>query len=83
MIDDPIVAEVRAIRAKLLEECDGDLGKLAKRVHRETQKLGFKTVRLGNRRRGSAANEPLGKGNLPAAEVEQTHTTGRRKRKVG
>ena len=43
MIDDPIVAEVRAIRAKMLREC-GDIHKLMVRIHRQTQKLGLKTV---------------------------------------
>ena len=55
MIDDPIVAEVRAIRAKMLKECGGDLGKLIARVHRTTQKLGLKTVSFVKKRPGDSA----------------------------
>jgi hypothetical protein len=32
MMDDPIVAEIRAARAKLMEECDLDLDKLFARL---------------------------------------------------
>jgi hypothetical protein len=44
--EDPIVAEIHAIRARMLEECGGDMGKLIARIHRNTRKLGLKTVRL-------------------------------------
>ena len=50
MIDDPIVAEVRAIRAKMLSDCGGDLDKLIASIHRNTRKLGLKTVSFVNRR---------------------------------
>ena len=38
MLDDPIVAEVRAIRAKLLEECGGDMDRLIAHAHRNTRR---------------------------------------------
>ena len=55
MIDDPIVAEVRSIRAKMLRECGGDMHKLIGRIHRQTQKLGLKTVSFVKQRPGDSA----------------------------
>ena len=46
MTKDPIVAEIHAIRAKMLRECGGDMHKLIVRIHRQTQKLGIKTICL-------------------------------------
>lgn len=38
MTEDPIVEEIHRTREKLLEECDGDLGKLLERLKaRETE----------------------------------------------
>ena len=46
MTEDPLVAEIHAIRAKMLRECGGDMHKLIVRIHRQAQKLGIKTVCL-------------------------------------
>ena len=54
MLDDPIVAEVRTIRAKLLEECGGDMDRLIARAHRNTRRLGLKTVSFVKQRPGDS-----------------------------
>jgi hypothetical protein len=45
MTDDPIVAEVRAVREQMFKECDYDLGKLVRYLHRQRKKLELKAVR--------------------------------------
>lgn len=50
MTEDPLVAEIHAIRAKMLRECGGDMHKLIARIHREAKKLGIKTVSLPRQR---------------------------------
>ena len=44
MTDDPIIAEVRAVREQMFKECDYDLGKLVRYLQRQ-KKLRPKVVR--------------------------------------
>jgi len=41
---DPIIQEIRDIRAKLMEQAGGDLRKLAEIAQRTVEELGIKTV---------------------------------------
>ena len=55
MIADPLIAEVRAVREALFKECDNDLGKLVRYLHRERKRSGLKVVRLEPKRPAAAA----------------------------
>jgi len=46
MTEDPIVAEVRAVREQLFKECGYSLDKLVAYLHRQRKRLGLKVVRL-------------------------------------
>jgi hypothetical protein len=46
MTQDPIVAEVRAIRDQIFKECGQNLKKLAQFLQSQRKQLGLKTVRL-------------------------------------
>ena len=54
MKNDPIVAEVRAARARIFAECDHDLHKLFQRLRRRQKTSGLKVVK-GNRKRSRIA----------------------------
>ena len=45
LYNDPVVAEIHAVRAKMLAECDGDIKQLMRRVH-EQQRASGRTIRL-------------------------------------
>lgn len=55
MTQDPIVAEVRAVREQLFKECDYDLGKLVKYLHSERKRMGLKVERLEPKRFSASA----------------------------
>ena len=44
MTEDPIIAEVRAVREQMFKECDYDLGKLVRYLQRQRKTLGPKAV---------------------------------------
>lgn len=44
LYDDPVVAEIHAVRAKMLAECDGDIRQMVRRVH-EHQRASGLTIR--------------------------------------
>ena len=62
MRDDPIVAEVRAIRDKLAAECGYDIKEIFRRVREQQAKSGLNYVRYSARRMAPPedAREPQG-----------------------
>ena len=74
LYDDPVVAEVHAIRARMLAECGGDHRKLMERV-RERQKVSGRkvipappaTVHKTKQPTGAADSAVAGGGSSPAA----------------
>ena len=58
--DDPIVAEIHAIRAAMLDECDGDIKELMRRVVERQKQSGHQIITrpLRNRTEQSDAAEP-------------------------
>ena len=65
MRDDPIVAEVRAIRDKLAAECGYDVEEIFRRIRKRQAESGLEYVRLPPRRavqRQDAAGSPSDEG---------------------
>ena len=58
--DDPIVAEIHAIRAAMLDECDGDIKELMRRLAVRQKQSGHQIITrpLRNRTEQSDAAEP-------------------------
>ncbi len=58
--DDPIVAEIHAIRAAMLDECDGDIKELMRRVAERQKHSGHEIITqpLRNRTKQADATEP-------------------------
>ena len=46
MADDPILEEIWAIRAQIMEECDNDPHKFFEYIQARSKELGLKTVTL-------------------------------------
>ena len=44
IFDDPVVAEVHAIRAAMLAECDGDIKELMRRVAERQKQSGHRII---------------------------------------
>jgi hypothetical protein len=89
MTEDPIVAEVRAVREQLFKECDCSLEKLVAYLHRQRKLLGLKVVRLPPQRLdinlGEYTTEPekrLGKVSGSDSEGRLIATASTHKRKA-
>ena len=60
IFDDPIVAEIHAVRATMLNECGGDIQKLMQRVAQRQKRSGHRIITqpLYSRTNQTDATEP-------------------------
>ena len=66
MYKEPVVEEIRANAARIAEECDGDIHKMAERFRRREQEQGAQVVsRAGN---GAAARQQASNTPPPAED---------------
>ena len=59
MYEDPVVAEIHAIRAKMLADCDGDHDKLMRQVGERQRASGRKIIKAPFRTRNTEQNVGL------------------------
>lgn len=63
LYDDPVVAEIHAIRAGMLAECDGDIRQLMRRV-RQRQRGSGRAIRPAPVSESAVINEWSGAGSI-------------------
>ncbi len=56
IFDDPVVAEIHAVRAKMLADCDGDIERLVRQVAARQQTSGHTIITAPLRKRAEATD---------------------------
>ncbi len=56
IFDDPVVAEIHAIRASMLDECGGDINELMRRVAEHQKQSGHRIITEPLRKRPEPAD---------------------------
>jgi hypothetical protein len=88
MTQDPMVAEVRAVRDQLFKECDYRLDKAVAYLHRQRKQLGWEVVRLPPQRpavdsgRTEEPGAPVRKADVPVSKNRPISRASIRKRKA-